>query len=106
MAKAQVERWAMDHPTCPRTGHYFEIPLSQTMPRVFAVLATAGVLWWGARELLWYKRPDTLKPEFIEEAKKIGNVAQRMNAPPVFLNPFSNRIPGNISGPEDLASKE
>jgi hypothetical protein len=77
MAKAQVERWAMDHPTCPRTGHYFEVPLSQTMPRVFAVIAGAGVLWWGAREFLWSKRPDTLKPEFIEEVKKIGNVAVR-----------------------------
>ena len=25
-----------------------------------------------------------------------------MNAPPVYLNPFTNRIPGSVVGPEDL----
>ena len=31
---------------------------------------------------------------------------QRVNGSPVFLNPFRNRIPGNITGPEDLLEKE
>ena len=135
MAREQVVRWALDHPTCPKTGRYMEVPfLTQTLPRVLGVIGLAGALWYANPLLLWHKKPVSWTPEFIAEAKAIGEVAvsletetfrfsdnivfnidrdlrhspldiaaqQRMNAPPVFLNPFRNRIPGNITGPEDL----
>ena len=68
----------MDHPTCPKTGHYFEVPLSHTLPRVAAVMGLAGVLWYSIPHFLWYKKPESfVNPEFIAEAKAIGNVAVR-----------------------------
>jgi hypothetical protein len=79
-----------------------EVPASYLVPRVLAVLGLAGVLVWANSALLWNQKPATLDPAFIAEAKRIGNVAQRVNGPPVFLNPFSNRIPGGVRGPEDL----
>ncbi|EFJ49974.1 hypothetical protein VOLCADRAFT_74015 [Volvox carteri f. nagariensis] len=102
MARAQVERWAAEHPTAPRVGKFFEVPLSYVFPRVAAGLAAAGALWYLNEALFWTHKPESLSPEFLEEKKKIGDVAQRMNGPPVYLNPFSNRIPGSILGPEDV----
>ena len=75
MAVDQVKRWSLDHPTCPKTGHYFEIPLSYTAPRVAAVLGVAGILWYVMPLVTTYKSPETLKPEFIAESKAIGHVA-------------------------------
>ena len=78
MARDQVLRWSMDHPTCPKTGHYFEVPLSHTLPRVAAVMGLAGVVWYAIPHFLWYKKPESfVNPEFIAEAKAIGNVAVR-----------------------------
>ncbi|KAG2441537.1 hypothetical protein HXX76_003158 [Chlamydomonas incerta] len=101
MAKAQIERWAAEHPTAPRVGRIFEVPLGYVFPRVAAGIAAAGCLWYLNNTFLQTYRPETLSKEFLEEQAKIGEVAQRMNAPPVYLNPFSNRIPGSILGPED-----
>ena len=76
MSRDQVLRWSLDHPTCPKTGHYFEVPLSYTMPRVAAVLGLAGALWWCIPRVLWHKKPESfVNPEFIAEAKAIGAVA-------------------------------
>lgn len=102
MAKAQLERWALEHPTAPRNGRLFEVPFSYVGPRVAAGIALAGCLWWFNNTFMYTYKPESLSPEFVEEAKKIGNVAQRMNGPPVYLNPFTNRIPGSILGPEDV----
>ncbi|GLC40019.1 hypothetical protein PLESTB_001520000 [Pleodorina starrii] len=102
MAKAQIERWAAEHPSAPRVGRFFEVPLSYVVPRVAAGIAAAGALWYLNGAIFWNYKPESLSPEFVEEKKKIGDVAQRMNAPPVYLNPFSQRIPGSILGPEDV----
>lgn len=76
MAREQVLRWALDHPTCPKTGRYMEVPfLTQTLPRVMGVIGLAGVLWYANPMLLWHKKPVTWTPEFIAEAKTIGDVA-------------------------------
>ena len=76
MAREQVIRWGMDHPTCPKTGHYFEVPfMTQTLPRVLGVLGLAGAILYAVPLLTWHKKPTTLSPEFIAEAKAIGNVA-------------------------------
>ncbi|KXZ42719.1 hypothetical protein GPECTOR_122g460 [Gonium pectorale] len=101
MAKAQVERWAAEHPTAPRVGRFFEVPASFLLPRLAAGIAAAGALWYLNGAIFWSYKPETLSPEFRAEQKKIGEVAQRMNASPVYLNPFTNRIPGSILGPED-----
>ncbi|KAL6747782.1 cytochrome c oxidase subunit [Haematococcus lacustris] len=100
--QSQLERWAHMHPTAPRTGRIHEIPASYLLPRIALIMGLAGVCWWANPKLFWTKKPETLDPEFVAEAKRIGNVAQRVNAPPVFLNPFTHRIPGNMSGPEDV----
>jgi hypothetical protein len=75
MAKAQLERWAIEHPTAPRAGRFFEVPFSYIVPRVGAGIAVAGALWWLNGALFWNYKPETLSPEFREEAQKIGNVA-------------------------------
>ncbi|PNH11960.1 hypothetical protein TSOC_001148 [Tetrabaena socialis] len=100
--QAQLERWAAEHPTAPRTGRFFEVPFSYLGPRLAGGIAVAGLAWYANSLLFWTYKPETLSPEFRAEAKKIGAVAQRMNAPPVYLNPFSNRIPGSVLGPEDI----
>lgn len=102
MAQAQLERWYAEHPTAVRRGKIFDVPFSYTGPRIAAAMVLAGAIWWAVPVLTWNHKPETLSPEFVAEAKKVGAVAQRMNAPPVFLNPFTNRIPGGIVGPEDV----
>lgn len=74
MSRAQVQRWAEDH-GCPRTGHIFEVPLKVLVPRVLGVIGLAGAIWWTIPHLLWNKKPLTLDPEFVAEAKRIGMVA-------------------------------
>ena len=56
----------------------FEIPLSYTVPRVAATIALAGAIWYVYPSFLWVQKPKTLDPEFIAEAKRIGNVAVRL----------------------------
>lgn len=75
MAKAQLERWALEHPTAPRNGRLFEVPFSYVGPRVAAGIALAGCLWWFNNTFMYTYKPESLSPEFVEEAKKIGNVA-------------------------------
>ncbi|MEW5306803.1 MAG: hypothetical protein WDW36_009241 [Sanguina aurantia] len=105
MSQSQIERWA-NHHNCPRTGKIFEIPFfTYILPRVGVALAFAGVISYFNPILFWNYKPPDLEPEFRAEVAKIGNVAQRMNGPPVYLNPFRHRIPGNISGPEDVAKE-
>eukprot|EP00195_Chlamydomonas_chlamydogama_P005603 CAMPEP_0202899430 /NCGR_PEP_ID=MMETSP1392-20130828/7661_1 /ASSEMBLY_ACC=CAM_ASM_000868 /TAXON_ID=225041 /ORGANISM="Chlamydomonas chlamydogama, Strain SAG 11-48b" /LENGTH=109 /DNA_ID=CAMNT_0049585605 /DNA_START=50 /DNA_END=379 /DNA_ORIENTATION=+ len=105
MARAQIERWAALQPSCPRSGKLFEVPFTTyTLPRILGIMGLAGVLGYANQAIFWNQKPDTLNPEFVAEAKKIGHVAQRMNAPPVYMDPFHNRIPGSISGPEDAKS--
>lgn len=65
----------MEHPTAPRTGHFFEVPLSHTMPRVGAVMALAGALWYTNYLVFWNKKPATLSPEFVAEHNAKGAVA-------------------------------
>jgi hypothetical protein len=39
------------------------------------IIALAGCAWWANQNFLWVAKPATMDPEFIAEAKKIGNVA-------------------------------
>ncbi len=73
--QTQVDRWAALHPTALRTGHILEVPPSYLIPRIAAIMGLAAVAWWANPQLFWNKKPDTMSPEFIAEAKKIGNVA-------------------------------
>ncbi len=75
MAKAQLERWALEHPTAPRTGRFFEVPFSYVGPRVAAGIAMAGVLWWVNGALFYTYKPESLSPEFMQEVHKIGPVS-------------------------------
>uniref|UniRef100_A0A7S0RSR8 Uncharacterized protein n=1 Tax=Chlamydomonas leiostraca TaxID=1034604 RepID=A0A7S0RSR8_9CHLO len=100
--QSQTERWASLHPGTPRTGRILEVSAAYLLPRVGMVLGLAGLVWGANQKFLWVQKPASVTPEFLEEVKRIGPVAQRVNAPPVFLNPFTNRIPGSARGPEDL----
>ncbi|KAJ9517638.1 hypothetical protein QJQ45_025030 [Haematococcus lacustris] len=73
--QSQLERWAHMHPTAPRTGRIHEIPASYLLPRIALIMGLAGVCWWANPKLFWTKKPETLDPEFVAEAKRIGNVA-------------------------------
>lgn len=75
MAKAQMERWAIEHPSAPRVGRIFEVPLSYVVPRVAACMALAGGLVYVNSYLFWSHKPESLSPEFLAEKKKIGEVA-------------------------------
>jgi len=56
----------------------FEIPFTTyILPRVAATIALAGAIWYTYPSFLWVQKPATLNPEFIAEAKRIGNVAVR-----------------------------
>ncbi len=73
--QSQVEIWATYIPSAQRTGKVFEVPASYLVPRIGAAFALAGALWFINPYLTWNKKPETLDPEFLEEAKRIGNVA-------------------------------
>lgn len=49
--------------------------MSYTVPRVAATVALAGLIWYTYPSFLWVQKPKSLDPEFIAEAKRIGNVA-------------------------------
>ncbi|KAG2499460.1 hypothetical protein HYH03_002407 [Edaphochlamys debaryana] len=103
MASSQLERWFAEHPSAPRfTGRYNEVPLSYVVPRVGLGLAVAGVMWWLNAQFGQSYRPESLTPEFLAEVKRQGEVAPRMHGPPVYINPFAQKIPGSVRGPQDL----
>ncbi|GBF95451.1 hypothetical protein Rsub_08413 [Raphidocelis subcapitata] len=60
------------------------------------------VALWADRKLL-HGTPASFSPEFQAAAERIGPVAERTSAPPVFLNPIRRRIPGHLRGPDDVA---
>ena len=67
---------------------------------LIASIVSATLVWMDHK--LFATTPASLEPDFQDAARKIGPVAERTNAPPVFLNPMSNKIPGFIRGPDDL----
>jgi hypothetical protein len=71
-----------------------------TRALLIASAISATLVWMDGK--LFNTTPASFEPEFQDAARKIGPVAERTNAPPVFLNPMSNRIPGYIRGPDDL----
>jgi len=40
--------------------------------------------------------------ELLEHCRPVLLLQTRTDAPPVYLNPISNGIPGNVRGPDDL----
>jgi hypothetical protein len=88
-------------------GKYFEVsPVRLTLSVLAASVFTLGYMKVTSGRWAWewaeYGTDLTISKEFREESRKIGMVAQRVNGSPVFLNPFSHRIPGSILGPEDV----
>jgi hypothetical protein len=63
------------HDTCPRSGKYFEVPFSKTLPKIVAVFAIAGVITYYLPRLLVTSTPNSVSPEFIAESNKLGNVS-------------------------------
>ena len=73
MASDQVARWASEHPSCPRSGKFFEVPPSYVFSRVGGIFVGAAVLLLSYNFL--FPLPKTMSPEFLAEVKKIGPVA-------------------------------
>jgi hypothetical protein len=83
--------------TFVKHGRRLEVPLSRCAP---AVLRCCGLSWLALH--INRSPPVTTTPEWVAAAERIGPVSQRTEAPPAFLNPIRNRIPGTIVGPDDL----
>lgn len=82
-----------------------KITLAGTLYAVVATLGTLPVL-----RIPWHAAHLHVGPRVGNASCLTNNgpaalfrpVQQRMNGPPVYLNPFTNRIPGSILGPEDV----
>eukprot|EP00775_Hariotina_reticulata_P007410 gene7410-7619_t len=73
---------------------------SQTLPKVLIACGLSGLCVYLNS---WFNIPPlTASPVFQAEQARIGMVMTRTDAPPVYLNPISNGIPGNVRGPEDV----
>lgn len=83
-----------------RTGKILEVPLSVIAPGLLAAFGLSYVLNKSSQN--YSPWPATFSSEFLAEANKIGNVAQRTEAPAVFLDPIRNGVPGSVLGPDDL----
>lgn len=84
-----------------RSGKFFEAPTGFVLKWVAGIFAASAAMVYSNR-VLFNVPPESTKPEWIAEALKHGPVATREGAPPVFLNPITLRLPGNIRGPEDV----
>jgi hypothetical protein len=85
----------------PKTAKFLEIGLGRVMPLIFATMGVSyGCLWLN--KATWNVPPASLSPQFEAEAAKAGGAAPRLTAPPVYLNPIRNGLPGGIRGPEDM----
>eukprot|EP00879_Flechtneria_rotunda_P001991 GHRR01002166.1.p1 GENE.GHRR01002166.1~~GHRR01002166.1.p1 ORF type:complete len:126 (+),score=43.53 GHRR01002166.1:166-543(+) len=89
----------------PRLGTFAEVPFSFWGKVMAAAMTASACLMWANRRL-YTVTVSSMEPEFQDAARKIGPVAERTDAPPVFLNPISNRIPGYYRGPDDIADAQ
>ena len=71
------------------------------MPVLLGFCALSGAFLWLNRKFL-ATTPESLTPDFRRAAERIGPVSERTAAPPVWRNPLRDRIPGAITGPDDL----
>lgn len=85
----------------PKTGHLLEIPFSKSVPAMLAVFGLSAISVW-ANKALFNVPPASVSPAFLAEAAEKEGVAERISAPPVFLDPITRGIPGNVRGPDDL----
>lgn len=85
----------------PKTGKLLDIAFSRVMPLVLGTMAASyGCL--VLNKSAWNVEPVSLSPQWEAEAAKTSGAATRLTAPPVYLNPIRNGIPGGVRGPEDL----
>ncbi|WIA20985.1 hypothetical protein OEZ85_005322 [Tetradesmus obliquus] len=99
-----VPKWCHPNGQLPRTSQFLEVPFRFSGGMTLAFMGL-GVLCIWANRRTFTSTPVSMSPEFQEAARKIGPVAERAHAPPVFLNPISNRIPGHYRGPEDVPTR-
>eukprot|EP00775_Hariotina_reticulata_P001767 gene1767-2106_t len=89
----------------PKSGKLLDVPGRFSGGVVLAACAGGLVCMWLNRRL-YGTTVDSMTPEFQDAVRRIGPVAERTDAPPVFLNPISNRIPGYYRGPDDIQGLE
>eukprot|EP00878_Enallax_costatus_P000418 GHUV01000508.1.p1 GENE.GHUV01000508.1~~GHUV01000508.1.p1 ORF type:complete len:128 (+),score=28.69 GHUV01000508.1:156-539(+) len=93
--------WIHQHGRLPKTKYLLEVPSSFLNKSLLAFLGlSAAALWLNRR--MYTTTVVSMEPEFQAAARRIGPVAERTDAPPVFLNPITNRIPGWCVGPDDV----
>jgi hypothetical protein len=95
--------WIHEGGRLPKTRYLLEVPSSFLMKACFIGFTLPIAMLWLNRRM-YTTTVVSMEPEFQEEARRIGPVAERTDAPPVFLNPITNRIPGWCLGPEDVPS--
>lgn len=95
--------WIHEGGRLPRTRYFLEAPSSFLTKAMLVGLGLSYAALWLNRRM-YTSTVVSMEPEFQEAARRIGPVAERTDAPPVFLNPISNRIPGWCLGPEDVPS--
>eukprot|EP00882_Tetradesmus_deserticola_P001281 GHRQ01001384.1.p2 GENE.GHRQ01001384.1~~GHRQ01001384.1.p2 ORF type:complete len:122 (+),score=39.74 GHRQ01001384.1:116-481(+) len=98
-----VPSWCHPNGQLPRTPQFLEVPFRFSGGMTLAFMGLGGVLLWANRRI-FSTTVISMTPEFQDAARKIGPVAERSGAPPVFLNPITNKIPGQYRGPEDVPS--
>lgn len=97
--------WSFSPYLPPRNNKFLVYGFGDIGPWLLGSFALSAAVWsWNFYYLRAGSHPHSA--EWLAEAERIGNVVERVNGPPVFLNPMRNRIPGYITGPEDLKSKD
>lgn len=100
----QSGAWIHKEGRLPKTNYFMEVPGSFLTKAVLFGVGFSFVAMWLNRRMYTSTVP-SMEPEFQDAARRIGPVAERTAAPPVFLNPITNRIPGWCVGPDDVPSK-
>lgn len=89
-AAADAERYRRLRPGATATaGQILEVPLRFSARLVAACAALSIWMIWVDRKVFG-TTPESLTPDFQERARRVGPVAERVAAPPVFLNPIRN----------------
>ncbi|KAI8475946.1 MAG: hypothetical protein J3K34DRAFT_464318 [Monoraphidium minutum] len=89
----------------PMTGNLLEIPFSKVLPSLMSAFAFSGFAIW-ANKAAFNVAPASLAPAFLAEAAEKTGIAERISAPPVFLDPISRGIPGSVRGPDDIRGED
>jgi hypothetical protein len=82
----------------PQCKGFLPTPFSKHFP-IFMLFGglTWACSWLNNRN---FQPVESMSAEY--KAAEAKNIITRTDAPPVFINPIRNGLPGNILGPEDL----